>query len=187
MGAARSSDGTVAISPSNTSKTRNPAVWVKHRQEGVRNVLWCRVARLDNESVSLTMMGAMISRGRVAVVLGRRGFSILLLAVGVLIAFLVTLRAVPSEAQADCREVASIGPETANQRVGPVQIRGDTIRVEGEVTASDPDRFTAFDITVEGEGEDGLPVFDFVSITHLTHEPGSTPGSRKACNSRKAA
>ncbi len=98
-------------------------------------------------------------------VLGRRGLSILLLAVGVLITFLVTLRAAPSEAQADCREVASIGPETTNQRVGPVQIRGDTIRVEGEVTASDPDRFTAFDITVEGEGEDGLPVFDFVSIT----------------------
>ncbi len=107
----------------------------------------------------------MISRGRVAVVLGRRGLSILLLAVGVLIAFLVTLRAVPSEAQADCREVASIGPETTNQRVGPVQIRGDTIRVEGEVTAEDPDRFSALSIDLEGEGEDGLPAFDFVSIT----------------------
>jgi hypothetical protein len=33
-----------------------PGRLVKHRQEGVRNVLWCRVARPGNVSVPLTMM-----------------------------------------------------------------------------------------------------------------------------------
>lgn len=69
------------------------------------------------------------------------------------------------QAQADCREVESIGPESTNQRVGPVQINGNTIRVSGEVTADDPDRFSALSINVEGEGEDGSPAFDIVSIT----------------------
>ncbi len=91
----------------------------------------------------------------------------ILLAVAGLVFYTVFLAILATEpsAQADCREVASIGPETTNQRVGPVQIRGDTIRVEGEVTAEDPDRFSALSIDLEGEGEDGLPAFDFVSIT----------------------
>jgi hypothetical protein len=36
---------------------------VKHRQEGVRNVLWCRVARPGNESVPPTIDGCHDQQG----------------------------------------------------------------------------------------------------------------------------
>ncbi len=97
--------------------------------------------------------------------MGKKELSAVLLVFGAVISVYMALLAGPISAQDDCREVASIGPENANQRVGPVQINGNTIRVEGEVTVDDPDRFSALDISVEGEEEDGFPVFDSVSIT----------------------
>ncbi len=91
------------------------------------------------------------------------GVSLSLVCTAAALAWLII--SMQAEAQADCREVQRIAPETTNQRVGPVQINGNSIRVAGEVTADDPNRFSALTITVEGEGEDGMPVFDAVSIT----------------------
>jgi hypothetical protein len=96
--------------------------------------------------------------------LGKRELSAVLLVFGAVISVYMALLAGPISAQDDCTEVASIGPETTNQRVGPVQINGNNVRVEGEVTSDDP-FFSALTISVEGEEEDGFPVFDSIQIT----------------------
>jgi hypothetical protein len=97
-------------------------------------------------------------------VIGKRELSVVLLVFGAVISVYMALLAGPISAQNDCDEVASIGPETTNQRVGPVQINGNNVRVEGEVTSDDP-FFSDLTITVEGEEEDGFSVFEFISIT----------------------
>jgi len=41
-------------------------------------------------------------------------------------------------AQADCRQVASFGPETENQITSPFEITGNTFRLSGELRAREP-------------------------------------------------
>lgn len=66
------------------------------------------------------------------------------------------------QAQADCREVASFGPETENQTTPPFEITGNTFRVSGEVDFLTDTGLPSLIInaTEEGGGPGGLITVD---------------------------
>lgn len=55
------------------------------------------------------------------------------------------------EAQEDCTPIETIGPETTDQRLGPFEINGDTVRVSGEARGLDENIDPVFNISLVDE------------------------------------
>src|SRR4051794_38785552 len=49
---------------------------------------------------------------------------------------LIVFEANQAEAQADCKEVLSLGPETKNQITSPFEITGNSFRISGEAKST---------------------------------------------------
>jgi hypothetical protein len=88
--------------------------------------------------------------------LGKKEISVLLLAVGVLITFFVALKAVPSEAQANCPGARQVNKTTGNgNKQSPVfNITGTSLRLNVDSTATSQDpQFAALTAYVYPEGD----------------------------------
>ena len=110
--------------------------------------------------------------------LGKRELSAVLLVFGAVISVYMALLAGPISAQDDCTEVASIGPETTDQRIGPFEVTGDAVRVSGEARSLDPGISPIFNISLVEEGgrfAGGVSINDEGSFQEniLIDEPGS--------------
>jgi hypothetical protein len=121
------------------------------------------------------MMGGMISRGRVAVVLGRRGFSAILLAVAGLVVYTVFLAVLATEpsAQTDGNDTGDEGcpnPDqidtftgTENQITPDFNITGNTFGVSYEITDFDEEPGSD-SFLIRAIGEDGFQAGDSVLV-----------------------
>ena len=84
----------------------------------------------------------------------------LLVGAALSVAVFATLAAAQEE---NCTEVASIGPETTGQRVGPFEVSGDKVRISGTTRSLDPQGTTPIlSVTLRDEG--GIPVVSSVPI-----------------------
>jgi hypothetical protein len=85
-----------------------------------------------------------------------------LLAIVGMFLWLVVHTELEVQAQEDCTELSSIGPETTDQRLGPFQVDRETVRVSGNARPTGPSDQVLMDIDLVDD--EGLPAGAGASI-----------------------